>query len=86
VSKRPRIERKNGRIYIGDGDLLWSFHDPVCLDLSEPSWVALTLARDWAYLLRTFPDTKTALEKLRLIRWAIRNVPIQRPNRGGDNG
>jgi hypothetical protein len=77
---RPKVERRYGRIYIGEGEQLWSLQDPVRVDLAEPSLAALALARDWAYLLVTCPDTKTALEKVRLIRWALRNVePEDRP-------
>jgi hypothetical protein len=78
--KRPQIERKNGRIYFGESDQLWSAPDP------NGDCDAGVFAMAYLYLTEVCPDTKTALEKLRLIRWAIRNVPIQRPNRGGDNG
>jgi hypothetical protein len=66
---RPKVERKHGRIYVGEGDECWSLTDP-------ESDRKLSLAGDWYYILLTCPDTKTALEKVRLIRWALRNVPV----------
>lgn len=78
MSKRPKIERRNGRIYFEGPEWwseFWSVTDPEAPE-NESSYRAL--ARDWHYIICVCPDTKTALEKVSLIRWALWNV--ERPH------
>ena len=66
-----RIERHtNGWLYFGEGAGRWIAPDPAH-DFQNTS----SLASAYDYLANA-PDTKAALEKLRLIRWAVRNVKV----------
>lgn len=79
------VSRTHGRIYFGEGAERWSVCDPGDIAGANPE----TLSRDWVYIASLCPDTKTAVEKLRLIRWAIRNVEIGetvfKPSRKADH-
>lgn len=70
-----KVRREHRRIYFGEGAERWSVCDPVIPDDEEPTNErARGMAGDIQYLAVVCPDTETALEKLALIRWAVRNV------------
>lgn len=73
MKARPRIERRNGRIYFGKGEHEWS-----CWDPAYPISDARLTQRgsDWTWLVNVCPTTADALEKVRLIRWAVNNVAV----------
>jgi len=71
------IKRSNGRIYFGEGRDHWSVKDAyVEWPDSELPLVSAQVSGDMHYLVVMCPDTNTALEKLRLIRWAVRHCPV----------
>ena len=68
---RSLVRREHGRIYFGEGRERWSVTDP---EAPEHQYSQRDLACDWVYIIATCPTTEAALEKVRLIRWALRNV------------
>lgn len=74
--KRPRIERKNGRIYFGEGEQQWSCWDP---GFAESDVTRSARSGDWTWLINCTPTVRELLVKVRLIRWAVTHVEIQRP-------
>ena len=73
-SGKVKTERKYGRIYFGEGDGRWSVTDP---EAPDHRYTTRDHASHWLYMICTCPDTKTALEKVRLIRRALRTVERQ---------
>ena len=68
---RPVTRREHGRIWFGEGRERWSVTDP---EAPENQYFLRDLACDWVYMIKTCPTAEAALEKVRLIRWALRNV------------
>lgn len=69
-----RIRRHHTRIIFGEDAARWSVVDPEHDPDREGEFTERDLASEWIYMTSTCPDTKTALKKVRLVRWALRNL------------
>lgn len=78
------IERRHGRIWFGTGPDEWSVTDP---EAPEHKYSLRDLACEWNYIISACPTTEMALEKVRLIRRALRTVERQPlPGEGASDG
>jgi hypothetical protein len=78
-----KIERRNTRIWFGEGEQRWSVEDPAYPRVAEEFhrltdqklYYVRGMASTLVYLTSDCPTTKLAQEKLALIRRALRDIP-----------